>query len=281
MAGQPTAPAPPPAAPGGPLAGVRVVITRAEHQSQGLADALAAAGATARALPLLAILPPPDPAALERAAVAVGQRRPAWVVFTSSNAVDALLPRLPGGWPTTVAAAAVGPATALALARRGVRPSLVAARAQAEGVLAELLPRLSPGDRVLLPQAADARPVLLAGLRAAGVDVEAVVAYGKGVPPDAAGRAAALFGDAPLGWVTFTSPSVARAFAELFGAAWPRRRETLRAASIGPVTSDALRACGVEPAAEARLPTDAGLVGAIAEAERRARAGGGASPALP
>jgi uroporphyrinogen-III synthase len=252
---------PPPA----PLAGVRVVVTRAEHQSSGLAGALTAAGATVEMLPLVTILPPPDPAAFTAAVSRL--RRNAWVVFTSSNAVDALFALLPGAWPRGVETAAVGPATALALGRHGVQPTLVAKQSQAEGVLAVLVPRLAPGTRVFLPQAADARPVLRDGLREAGMEVEAVAAYAKGVPVNASARARELFADRALGWVTFTSPAIVRAFAALFGEeGWKLRRETLRAASIGPVTSDALRAAGVAPAVEASQPTDLGLVAAIVHA---------------
>jgi uroporphyrinogen III methyltransferase/synthase len=241
---------------------VRVVVTRAEHQAAGLAAALVRLGATVDTLPLLAVLPPADPAPLAAAAARLAGND--WVVFTSANAVDAFAPHAPAAWPAAVRVAAVGPATAAALARRGVEPSLVAGRTQAEGVLAELLPLLGDGARVLLPQAADARTVLAAGLRGAGVDVDVVVAYRKALPPDAPARAAALFGDGPLGWVTFTSPSVARGFAGLFGDAWPARRQTLCAASIGPVTSEALRACGVVPAAEAATSADDELAAAIA-----------------
>jgi uroporphyrinogen-III synthase len=250
-----------PPVPKPPLDGVRVVVTRAEHQAHGLADALAAAGAQVERLPLLAVLPPEDPRPLQHAARSLDGY--AWVAFTSANAVRALLPLLPGGWPPGVAIAAIGGATAQALADAGAPATLVASRAQAEELAAELLPHLAAGQRVLLPQAADARPALGAGLRAPGVEVDAVVAYRKTLPPEAPARAAALFGDGPLGWVTFASPSAVRSFALLLEPRWSERRRTLRAASIGPVTSEALRALGVVPAAEAKGAADAALVRAI------------------
>ncbi len=247
-----------------PLAGVRVVVTRAEHQAEGLAAALAAAGAEVERLPLLAVLPPEDPAPLAAAAARLDSYQ--WVVLTSTNAVRAFAAARGGAWPEGVATAAIGGATCGALAERGLVPTLVATESHAEGLLAELLPRLGAGARVLLPQAADAGPTLAAGLRAAGMTADVVVAYRKALPPGATANAAAIFGTGALGWVTFTSPSTARAFAGLFGAEWSARRRTLRAASIGPVTSEALRALGVPPAAEARGASDAALVAAIAAA---------------
>lgn len=254
-----------------PLAGVRVVVTRPGHQSESLLEAFHAAGARAEPLPLIEIGPPDDPAPLERAAREIG--RYDWVVLTSSNGVDALLDRLPTSpaapFPPGLRIAAIGPATAEALRRRGIEPALVADDRRAEGLAAELAPLLPSGARVLLPQPPDARPVLASELTRAGAEVEAVIAYAKRLPAAAPARARELFGDRGLlGWVTFTSPSIAHAFAGLFGESWPARRPTLRAASIGPVTSDALRTLGVDPAAEAEAPGDAELVAAVVAATR-------------
>lgn len=244
---------------------MRVVVTRAEHQSEGLAAAFARAGAAVELLPLLEVVPAADPRPLERAAADLFIYD--WIVFTSANAVEAFLP-LAGPLPPALKIAAVGPATAEALRAREIEPCLTASRADAEGLAAELAPQVA-GKRVLLPQAADARPALLAGLTAAGAEAVAVVAYDKRLPPEAPGRAAELFATSLLGWVTFTSPRIVRHFAELFGTDWERRRGELRAASIGPVTSAELRRWGVEPAAEARQPSDEEMVAAVAQAEER------------
>ncbi len=106
----------------------------------------------------------------------------------------------------------------------------------------------------------------MSGLRAAGARVKAVVAYRKRLPAGAAGVARLLF-ESSIGWVTFTSPRIARHFAGLFAADWKRRRSELRAVSIGPVTSTELGRLGVEPAAEAESPSARAMVDA---ATRRA-----------
>jgi uroporphyrinogen-III synthase len=249
---------------GAPLGNIRVVVTRAEHQAAGLVAALREAGARVETLPLLSVVPPLDPSPLAAAAADLAAYR--WVVFTSANAVEALASQV-AAWPAAIGLAAVGDATARALAERGLRCDLVAGRAQAEGLLADLLPRLAAGERVLLPQAADARPLLAQGLRAAGIATHPVIAYRKERPDVATARARELFPPgAPLGWVTFTSPSIVHAFAGLFGDGWAPRRASLRAASIGPLTSAALRALGVEPAAVAATPGEVGLVSSIAAA---------------
>lgn len=264
----------------GPLAGLRVVVTRPAHQAGPLLRAFEEAGARAEPLPLLSLAPPADLRPLERAAAQAD--RYDWAVFTSANAVRALLQRLPEGLPAGLRAATVGPATARELRHHGVEPALVARDRRAAGLAAELLPRLAAGARVLLPQAADARPVLSRALLDAGFPVDTVVAYAKQPSPQAAQRAREIFGDedgaqggdgragngrgGELGWVTFTSPRIAQTFAALFGTDWPARRATLSAASIGPVTSRALRRLGVRPAAQADHPGDRELVAAVVAA---------------
>ncbi|HVT15012.1 MAG TPA: uroporphyrinogen-III synthase [Thermoanaerobaculia bacterium] len=275
----------------GQLGGVRVVVTRAAHQAARLTAALSAAGAAVAALPLLEVVPPADRGPLERAAGEIESYD--WLVFTSVNAVEAFMPLVAGALPRRLRVAAVGAATAAALRRHGVEPDLMtggpaaigamgamgaigATGAGAEGdevgamgLLAALTPLVGGARKVLLPQAADARPFLVDGLVAAGAKPVGVVAYDKRLPADAACRAAELFAVPPIGWVTFTSPRVARHFASLFAADWERRRAEVRAASIGAVTSAELRRLGVEPAAEAARPGDRELVEALIAALAR------------
>jgi uroporphyrinogen-III synthase len=250
-----------------PLSGLRVVVTRAGHQAEGTAAAFAESGARVELLPLLEVVPPADPRPLERAATELALYD--WLVFTSANAVEAFLPLAGGALPSRLRVAAVGPATAGALRSFEIEPHLEAGRSDAEGLVADLAPHVHRRRRVLLPQAADARPDVAEGLAAAGAEVAAVVAYDKRLPPDALRRAGELFSTCPLGWVTFTSPRIVRHFAGLFGADWERRRGELRAASIGPVTSAELRRQGVEPAAVAERPGDQGLVEAVVRAAVR------------
>jgi uroporphyrinogen-III synthase len=279
------------------------VVTRPPHQAEGLCAAFGAAGATVERLPMVDVAPPADPEPLRRAAAELGRYR--WIAFTSANAVTALLSALPRSsaaddtagrpappppsprgsapssedaplppWPPRLRTAAVGEATARALGERGIEPSLVSAVGTGASLAAEIAaadPELA-GAAVLLPLAADARPDLAEGLAAAGAAVEAVVAYDKRAPAGTAERARELFPPGtPLGWVTFTSPRIARTFAELLDRlgddepfqGWALRRPSLLAASIGPTTTATLRRLGVEPAAEAASPSDAELVTAV------------------
>lgn len=253
----------------GALVGVRVVVTRPERQAEGLVRGFREVGAEVEWLGLLEVGAPNDVEPLRRAAAEVGRFH--WVAFTSANAVAPVFDLLPQGLPSSVAAVAVGEATARALRQRGIEPRLVSRQGSGERLAEEM----AAGERmaeacVLLPLAGDARPELAAGLRAAGADVTTVIAYEKRVASGAGERTAALFpAGTPLGWVTFTSPRLASTFATLVdehAGGWAARRPTLLAASIGATTSGELRRLGVEPAAEAATPGDQALVAAVVRA---------------
>lgn len=253
-----------------PLFGQRVVVTRARRQAASLAAAFEAAGATVECLPLIEVTEPKDSGPLERAARRVEDFD--WLVMTSTNAVDAFFDRLQAPLPAKVRLAVVGPATASAVRQRGSAPELVAARSDADGLVAEMAPYFggpsgssaSPVLKVLVPRADDGRPELIEGLQALGARVVAVDAYSKRLPDGAMAAARELFGGADagdvcavgdIGWVTFTSPRIARHFAALFGQGWDQRRPEVRAVSIGPVTTRELRSLGVTRISEAVRPS--------------------------
>jgi uroporphyrinogen III methyltransferase/synthase len=110
---------------------------------------------------------------------------------------------------------------------------------------------------VLLPRAAEARDVLPRGLSAKGWRVEVVEAY-RVQPASPGPDALAKARRADV--VTFTSPSVVRAFVDLVGVdAVPPT-----VACIGPVTAAEARTRGLQVTVEAPVHTTGGLVDALA-----------------
>jgi uroporphyrinogen-III synthase len=233
-----------------PLAGRTVVVTRAAEQARGLTAALRAAGAAVVEVPVISVADPVDGGAALAEAVAAMDRYD-WVVVTSPNGARRLLSAL--GRAPAAPVAVIGPGTAEALRAGGGEPALVPPRAVAEGLL-EVFP--PGGGRVLLAQAEQARPVLADGLRAAGWDVDAVVAY-RTVPAavapdqlDAVRRADAI---------TFTSGSTVRNFLAAAGS----NAVAGRVVCIGPETAAAARRAGLAVTAVATEHTLAGLVEAV------------------
>jgi uroporphyrinogen III methyltransferase/synthase len=236
----------------GPLADRTVVVTRATEQAGRLVSRLTELGATVVEAPTIGIADPLDGGTALAAAVHALDRYD-WVVLTSPNGVERFL-RAAGGRPFHGKVAAVGPGTAHALTSAGLPPALVPARFVAEGLLAVF----PPGDgRVLLAQAEAARPVLADGLRSAGWQVDAIVAY-RTVPvaPPAAVVARARGADA----IMFTSGSTVAGYVSAGLDAVPPV-----VVCIGPVTADAATAAGLNVAAVAAEHTIDGLVAAVVE----------------
>jgi uroporphyrinogen III methyltransferase/synthase len=251
-----------------PLFGRRIVVTRPRPQAGALADLLEERGAEVVVFPTIAIVPPPDPGALERSVAAAATYD--WIVFTSANGVEAFFARFSGRDVRELAGvrlAAIGPETAGALARRLLRPAVVPAEYRAEGLLDALRDDDVRGRRVLLPRAAGGRPILPDALRRRGATVDEVLAYRAVVPPDAdAAPLRAALDAGAIDAVTFTSSSTVRNFVELVG------RDTLARlvhdgrpaiACIGPVTADTARQLGLPVDVTATEYTTAALAAAL------------------
>jgi len=191
-----------------------------------------------------------------------------WVIFTSTNGAAFFLDRLvsvEGNLEQMgqLRIAAVGPATRLALEARDVHVDIVPERYVAEEVVAALRQFGSLRKvRILLPRADIARESLPALLREEGAEVNEVEAYRTAPATEEIRRGLELVSGGRIDVVTFTSGSTVRSF---FSAA--EDREALRGkfvpASIGPITSQALREEGFEPVIEAGQYTTSGLLQAI------------------
>jgi uroporphyrinogen-III synthase len=252
---------------GRPLQGRTIVVTRATDQASALVDQLVDLGAEVLAIPVIEIVDASDGGAA--LADAVGRAADYdWIVVTSVNGVERVVAAADGGAAALASLdgrfAAIGRGTADALERHGLEVGLVPERFVAEGLLEVFPPPPTSGDgRVLLAQAAGARPVLGDGLVAMGWDVDVIEAYRTVHPPiDAELLARAARASA----ITFTSASTVDGWMQ---AAGPARLPPL-VASIGPVTSAAASAHGVVVDVEASEHSIPGLVAALVDAFGRA-----------
>jgi uroporphyrinogen-III synthase len=249
----------------GPLAGKRILVTRARHQAGQLSAELARLGAEAIELPAIEIVPPKSYEALDAAVRNLAQYE--WLIVTSANAVRAIQERcaalkvMPENF-SDLKIAAVGAATARALEEAGFSVAVTPKEYVAESLL-EALADLAKDTRVLIVRAAVARDVIPEALKRHGARVEVVEAYRTVVPQSSVEQVSALFADKPPDAATFTSSSTVTNFFQLLHAAgYERRPEGMLAVSIGPITSQTLRDHGWEPAAEAEPHDVAGLTAA-------------------
>jgi uroporphyrinogen III methyltransferase/synthase len=242
-----------------PLFGRKVVVTRARAQASALTAQLRDLGARPIEVPTIRIDPPADGGlALDRASAELAMGRYDWVVFASTNAVEALLARVRDArsfGPARIAA--IGPGTADMLAGWRLVADLVPDRAVAEGLLEAFPDPPGPGARVLLPRAAAGRDILPERLRAAGWEVDTVEAYRTvKVPLSDADRAAVDGADA----VCFASASSVKGFLEAAGGPGAVPPVVV---CIGPTTAAAASAGGLQVAAVADPHTIPGLVDAL------------------
>jgi uroporphyrinogen III methyltransferase/synthase len=261
-----------------PLLGWRVAVTRTRQQASELSVALGNAGAAAIEVATIAVVGPADGgAALRAAANRLGSY--SWVVFTSTNAVARLFAELRDARAFAGAkVAAIGEATAGALAEKGIVADLVPGQFVSEA-LAEAFPApltdSSGGEtgiereRVLLPQAAGARDVLVKVLREKGFETDVVEAY-RTVRPELAPELLETVRETDA--VTFTSSSTVTGWVELLGLS----TVPPIVACIGPITARTARAAGITVTLEAEEHSIAGLVASLsAYAARAGRPRGG------
>ncbi|NLE61868.1 MAG: uroporphyrinogen-III synthase [Planctomycetes bacterium] len=255
-----------------PLQGRTIAVTRTRDQAESLCRFLRSAGAEVIEAPTIELGPLEDYVEVDDALQHLDRYQ--WLVLTSANGVDAVFDRIKAigldtGCLAQVKVAAIGSATARRLTEQGVRPALVPPEAVGESMSQALIERGVRGSRILLLVADIARSQLPDALQAAGAHCDSLAVYRTR-------RSAAL----PVGfverlergqidWITLTSPS---SFANLLSLLGPQCCERLHAvglASIGPVTTQAIREAGYSVAAEGDPHDVPGLVSAIIDASTR------------
>jgi uroporphyrinogen III methyltransferase/synthase len=260
-----------------PLAGRRIVVTRARAEAGGLAGRIEELGGEVIEFPTIEI------SAGKFCGAGCGDcadRGLRWLVFTSVNGPNSFSALRPVGKSQRIQAGCCHrPLTAERPGGRGDSSCLVPEQYQAEGVLDALKPEELRGKRVLVPRAAKAREVLPETLRQWGAVVDVVEAYRTVIPTADVSRLRSLLQEGTVDMVTFTSSSTAANFAKLFRD--ERLSNILHGTAIGcigPITEATVRELGGKAdlvSAEFTIP---GLVRAMVDFFER-RAGAAARPA--
>jgi uroporphyrinogen-III synthase len=251
-----------------PLAGKRIVVTRARHQVGQLSAELTKLGARAIEIPAIEILPPASYGMLDEALRNL--QRYQWFIVTSVNTVRAIQSRCealklaPADF-AHLTIAAIGATTAGALKEAGFSVAVTPKEYVAESLL-EALGDQANGMNVLIARVEVARDVIPEALKRRGARVDVVEAYRTVVPEESVARVTEVFAGGAPDAATFTSSSTVTNFFHLLREAAAERPAAMRAISIGPITSQTLRDFGWEPAAEADPHDVAGLITATVKA---------------
>lgn len=246
-----------------PLFGQRIVLTRTEEQAVQSAEKLRRLGADVVIAPTIEIEEPSSWKPIDKSIQELETYD--WLIFTSRNGVSRFLDRLDSSTRDLRAIcgslAAIGPATADALQAVRLKVDCVPAEFVAESLLEAFDDDLA-GKRILIPRAEVARTILPDELRRRGAHVDVAPVY-QTVVPDGEALREALAQKAP-DWITFTSSSTVRHCVDTVGIDALRG---IRIGSIGPITSQTLRDCGLEPTVEAVPHTMDGLIAAVVGAD--------------
>jgi uroporphyrinogen III methyltransferase/synthase len=246
-----------------PLFGRRIVVTRTRKQASALSSKLRAFGADVYEIPTIRIEPPEnlmDFGELVRDAFQYD-----WVIFTSVNGVDAFFDMFYRLYDDArsignVKIAAIGPATAQRIKDLHLAVDLQPEKFVAESIIDGLLKLGSVENlKILVVRALGAREILPKRLAENGAIVDEAIAYRT--VPETTDTSGALerFRQEQADLITFTSSSTVENFLAL-KLPWPSQMKT---ASIGPVTSEAMRKHGLSVDVEASQYDVDGLVAAV------------------
>ena len=251
-----------------PLFGQRIVVTRTREQASELAHQLTELGAEVLEIPTIKIVAPTKREPLVEAMGGLGSYQ--WLVFTSPNGVTSFFDYYFKAFDDIrglgcVRLAAVGPATAAKLKELHLSVDAIPDKYVAKDIAKAIADKDDLENlRVLLLRAEVANPELPKLLEDAGAIVDDVAVY-QTVPEteDLTGAAARLL-EAGADWLTFASSSAVENFHARFNLPELQQKfPAMRIASIGPETSKALGALGLQPTVESKPHTIAGLVKAV------------------
>ena len=252
-----------------PLAGKRIVVTRARSQASSLIQRIEKLGGEVIEFPTIEIQPPESYAALDNAIANI--RTYDWLLFTSVNGVEQFLLRLQSLSKSMtelegIKVGAIGPETAKRLEGAGIKNCVVPKQYQAEGMLEALSRQMIRGKRVLIPRAVKARDILPETLRRWGAAVDVIEVYRTGLPVADSSAFKSLLQAGGADMITFTSSSTVVNFVQLFQG---QNLEALLAgvavACIGPITKKTIEEMGGRADVVSEEFTIPGLVRAIAD----------------
>jgi uroporphyrinogen III methyltransferase/synthase len=254
-----------------PLFGKTIVVTRSREQASELSRRLCELGANVIEEPTIELTPAEDQSAVDEALRAMTGFD--WIVFTSPAGVKHTKRRLLElGLDVrafgSAKLAAVGEETARAIRDQlSLKVDLCPQRFVAEA-LADALQQSGEvaGKRFVLLRADIGRPILAQRLQQGGATVRDVAIY-QTRPVNALSESVrSALANGEIHWITFTSSSTVKNFLAQLGPDAAALLSRVRLASIGPITSQTIRAAGLN-AVEAKTYNLDGLVAAILAGE--------------
>ncbi len=257
-----------------PLFGQTIMITRPRAESETSASLLERLGAEVVVAPMVEIKPLEDFSELDEMIHRIQTFK--WIVFTSANGVRFFIERLEqigldlrilGGSKL----AAIGPGTSAELARCRLKADLTPPLFRSEEFAEALAPAVA-GQRVLLARADRGRTLLKDEL-SKHAQVEQIAVYRNCDTSDFPIGVLERLESGSIQWITLTSSAIARNLIGLLPSdIRSKLSQTVKLASLSPVTTATVRQLGWDVAAEADVYTWDGLAQALVAAVRTQKA---------
>ena len=250
-----------------PLMGKRILVTRARRQASDLVKLFENLGADCVECPTIKIIPPDDLKPLDTAINNLPDYD--WLIFTSVNGVIFFFKQLfekdkDARSLSNLQIAVIGPATAERLLGFGIKSDIIPESYRAESIVKAFSSKDLRGKQILLPRAAEARPVLPVELSKKGAIVDEIAAYNTIKVNDSAPMLLKQLENKAIDIITFTSSSTVKNFYALL----PDEKldDLMRevvVACIGPITAGTAKNLGFDVHIIAKSYTIPGLCKAV------------------
>ncbi len=250
-----------------PLFGKKILVTRARSQASDLVNRLTALGAECMEFPVIRVVKAPDDSALDAAIDRLSEYD--WLIFTSVNGVDFFFKRLHEKGKDSrdlgrIRTAVIGPATEKQLLSFGIKSDIVPESYKAEDLIEAFKKHPVAGQRMLLPRASGARPILPETLTQMGAMVDEIPVYDTVPESNRIEPLIDRLQARDIDVITFTSSSTVTHLKTLIPAdQFDDLIKNVTIAAIGPITAETAKKNGFPVHITAQEYTIAGLCDAI------------------
>ncbi len=226
-----------------PLLNKKVLVPRGKDQAKSFSKLVKAYGGIPVEIPLIAFRPVEKNKKLEECVERLHTYD--WIIFTSNVTVETFFSFVAAG-SDLPKIAVIGKRTEAVLKEKGFQVEFVPSAYVAEVFVAEFLPHIHHGSRVLIPKGNLAREYIAASLMEVGAEVDEVVIYENYLPDESRRKLAKILAEGQLDILTFTSPSTVEhlmAVVDEYGLS--EQLKCCKIGCIGPVTEKKLREFGL------------------------------------
>ncbi|HUI29896.1 MAG TPA: uroporphyrinogen-III synthase [Candidatus Acidoferrales bacterium] len=248
-----------------PLLNKRIVVTRAEDQSEEIVGMLKKAGATVIQVPTIKIVPA-DLSSEDQSFISSFCEYDA-IIFPSANAVRSFFAKVNHNPSSKVKPhiITIGKKTGEAVKEFGITPDFIPGKFTSQDLMKSLAYFKWKAKRVLIPVGNLSNNELADFMRSNGAFVDQVVVYNTLPNNSIEDKIKSEIGSGQFDLVVFYSPSQAKNFIDIFGIDILKKKQI---ATIGPTTRKAVEHYGLEVAIMPDNSTTENLVASLLEYEK-------------